>query len=449
MAWLSGWAKRIKITVDADQVDAALSNFPVPIYLSAASGISDDDVSCVFDELTSDANRKKIAVTTDDGTTQCYVEIERWDDASEKAWLHVKLPSVSESADTDLYLYYDSSQEDNTTYVGDTTDAAAQSVWDSDFVGVYHMEQDPSGGASAIKDSTNNGRHLTPYGSMTTSDLVDGQFGKAIDFDGSNDYMEVASNLSAGYTSVTCEALAKATVWTSPNGTTIIRFGAGSTGQGTGIAQNGSTGRYNNGVYGDDASTFTILNEWRYLVQRVGSGNAYFFENDQPSSVNTVSFTSGEGKLALGKNFSGSAFFGFIGAEIRISQIARSNAWLKTTYHGLFDSLLEFGAEEIGTTVLRLSTAILRVAAKATVPFRWIMSGTVKEGGSPVERTVRLYARSTGAMADETTSAAVDGAYSFDDCPPEPCYVVALDDDAGDDFNAMILDRVIPVQDIS
>ena len=188
MGWLGTWAKRLKLTIDYSKIDGALSDFPVMVHLSAGSGIGDVDVSAVFDELGSDANRKKIAVTTSDGETQCYVEIERWDDASEKAWLHVKVPSVSDSADTVLYLYYDSAQADNTTYVGDTTDAVTHNVWDANFAAVYHMAQDPNGdGAGAIKDSTSNENDGTPTGSMTTADLVDGQVGKGIDFDGSDD----------------------------------------------------------------------------------------------------------------------------------------------------------------------------------------------------------------------------------------------------------------------
>ena len=50
MSWLSGWDKRIKLTIDKDQIDSALSNFPVMVYLSAASGIGDVDASCVKDD---------------------------------------------------------------------------------------------------------------------------------------------------------------------------------------------------------------------------------------------------------------------------------------------------------------------------------------------------------------------------------------------------------------
>lgn len=198
MSWLGTWANRIELTIDNTKVDTAnLTDFPVMVKLSTASGIGDVDVSAVFDELTSDANRKKIAVTSSDGTTQLYCEIEKWDDANETAWLHVKVPSVAYDADTVLYLYYDSAQADNTTYVGDTTDAVTHNVWDANFAAVYHMAQDPNGDVTdAIKDSTSNGNDGTPHGTMATADLVDGKVGKAIEFDGSDDGINFGNDSS-------------------------------------------------------------------------------------------------------------------------------------------------------------------------------------------------------------------------------------------------------------
>jgi len=69
--WLGNYDKRIKLTIDHLDVTSDLTNFPVLVYLSTASGRGSpqDDLSCVFNELTSDANRKKIAVTINDGTT--------------------------------------------------------------------------------------------------------------------------------------------------------------------------------------------------------------------------------------------------------------------------------------------------------------------------------------------------------------------------------------------
>ncbi|MGA2669954.1 MAG: DUF2341 domain-containing protein [Dehalococcoidia bacterium] len=140
MSWLSDWGKRVKLTTDHTDITLALSDFPILLHVSASCGRNNDDVSCVFDELQSDANRFKIAVTTSDGTTQCYVEIEKWDDANEQAWLWVKAPSLSSTVDDDFYLYYGSSHADNTTYVGDIGSTAAQTVWDSNFKLVNHMD---------------------------------------------------------------------------------------------------------------------------------------------------------------------------------------------------------------------------------------------------------------------------------------------------------------------
>lgn len=123
--WLSGWNKRIKLTTNSSLVGSNLTHFPIMVSLKSGNG----ETTKIFDELQSDANRKKIAVTTSDGETQCYVEIEKWDDANEQAVLWVKAPTISSSADTDLYLYYDADHADNTDYVGDIGSLPAQIVW--------------------------------------------------------------------------------------------------------------------------------------------------------------------------------------------------------------------------------------------------------------------------------------------------------------------------------
>ena len=113
--WLDDWDKRIKVTADNTVIDSNLSHFPTTIKLGTSVGKTSADVSCVFDELTSDDNRKKIAVTKADGTTQLYVEIDQWDDASEEAVLHCGIDgdTLASGADTDYYLYYDSEHADN------------------------------------------------------------------------------------------------------------------------------------------------------------------------------------------------------------------------------------------------------------------------------------------------------------------------------------------------
>jgi len=374
MGLLSGWGKRLTFTLDKDQIDNALSGFPVLIYLSAASGIGDVDVSCFFDELGSDANRKKVAFTSSDGTTELYAEIERFDFASEKAWYHVKIPSVSATVDEIIYIYYDFAHADNTPYIGDTTDAVTHNVWDSDFEAVYHMGQDPNGDvADAIKDSTSNANDGTPVGTMLTEDLVDSKVGKGIDFDGVNDAINIGTINPGVGTSLTLEAVTylKAlpssladslvgkytdnddrrsyyfTIDVSTNYLKLnlqeylISFDASTVVHGE-TALNGETWYY-------CAATFLTESYLKVYLDGVINGtNTTDVPTDYHDSIEPVLISSDNNGIGHPSND--------IKTEVRISSTARSAAWIKATYHSLWDSLGTFGAEEIVGDVIMVAT---------------------------------------------------------------------------------------------
>ena len=60
------------------------------------------------------------------------------------------------------------------------------------------------------------------------------------------------------------------------------------------------------------------------------------------------------------------------------------------------------------------------------------ITGFVKDmGNNPLARTVRAYARNTGALVGETVSSAVDGSYEIQMIERTELSVVMLDDDAG------------------
>jgi hypothetical protein len=186
--WLSGWANRIKITIDHTKIDVNLTNFPVMVHLSTSSGIGSVDTSTVFDELNTSASRKKLAFTTSDGITQCYVEIAFWNNASEQAALWIKVPSISAIVDTILYLYYDHTRPDNTSYVGDVGSAPGETVW-SDYDGVWHLDTACNGTTGEVKDSTANHNDGTGSGYPT---LQTGELGlPVLYFDGVNDKISV------------------------------------------------------------------------------------------------------------------------------------------------------------------------------------------------------------------------------------------------------------------
>lgn len=138
--WLGTWANRIEISIDyTNKIGGSVTWLPIAIIIEAGlAGVGDKDVSCIFDELQSDANRFKIAVTKSDGWNELYVEVERWDDAGENAVLHVSRDGWTIDADTSVFIYYDSAQDDNTDYVGDL--GSRPEVWNDNFKMVQHME---------------------------------------------------------------------------------------------------------------------------------------------------------------------------------------------------------------------------------------------------------------------------------------------------------------------
>lgn len=380
MSWLGLWKYRRKITISNTNIDSTLSNFPVYINISSSSGTGSDDLTDIFDELTADANRKKIAITTSDGETQCYVEIERWDDAGEKAELWVKVPSVSDSAETELYIYFDSAQADNTTYVGDTTDAVTHNVWDANFMAVWHMAQDPNGDpADGMKDSTSNQKDGTPEGTMVTADLVNGKIGKAIDFDGDDDAIDlgaigVADPLRLNGSDVTIEAiinhvsggdLYQRIIDKSDGGSAANGYALHLNGLKLAIAVDGNYHYTNDDVisYSTDHYVVGVITGSAFTEYVDGASKAGGFQSgsaSQPPDDTT------NAKIATWNHDVAREFKGVID-EIRISNTARSAAWIKATYYSHWDGLVDFSATEEFLTLTEAANTTLAVESDIVI----------------------------------------------------------------------------------
>lgn len=83
---------------------------------------------------------------------------------------------------------------------------------------------------------------------------------------------------------------------------------------------------------------------------------------------------------------------------------------------------------------------------KTYVMVQYTLSGVVlNAAGEGCARLVCAYRRDTGALIGSTTSHATTGVFSISSSYAGECFVVALDDDAGTDYNALIFDRVTPV----
>jgi len=381
------WDKRVKITLDNNDVDSALSNFPLLVYLSNSSGRNDDDVSFIFDELQSDANRKKIAVTTSDGTTQCHVEIEKWDDTSQKAWLWVKVPSISNTKDTELYLYYDRDHADNTVYVGDTGSTAAQNVWDSSFKGVWHLSE-TSGGVGAIKDSTSNNNVGTDNGSPTFN--ATGRIDSAISFDGIDDYINMSNSASLQFTnSLTIEA------WIN-----LQSFGSGTDVDIVLRKGEGNPNDYQLAIHdqkielmieendgaGLDGSTNLAATTWYHLT---GTWNGsirrvYLNGSEDGSGSKTGNIIPDTRDIYVGGRLGTDLSTGVID-EVRASNTTRGAAWIKASYESGRDDLLDFGSEELSYHVSGTVPGSVENVDSDYLIIRSVASGTTASPYNPFD----------------------------------------------------------------
>ncbi|MHB8053670.1 MAG: DUF2341 domain-containing protein [Candidatus Aminicenantales bacterium] len=169
MGWLTGYAHRKKITVQTANLDAALTDFPVLVKITADADIGAECLASGYD----------IRFTAADGETLLKYERETFAVASGEAtgifWVKT---SLATSPATYIYLYYGDAD------AGDGADPT--NVWDAYFHAVYHMHDGAD--ASHVSDSTANALHITKKGAAEPTEVA-GILNKGQSFDGSNDYM--------------------------------------------------------------------------------------------------------------------------------------------------------------------------------------------------------------------------------------------------------------------
>jgi len=383
-------------------------------------------------------NRKKVMFTKNDGVTPLYAEIDKWDYVGKDVRFWVNVPTVLSGINTDIYFYYDPDQYDNNHYIGDTGNLAAKKVWDSNFKAVYHMSQDPSTGGACILDSTSNANHGTPYGNMTSDDLIDGVFGKGIQFDEDGNYILIPDEVWNNTLS-TVEILAKF-YESAGNGYIFCKGASGesvSTNQlridwrSSAIFYHFERGGGTNYNYGNYTLPYNPRDGSYHVLTAIIKPSKFSAAIDgefiQEVSTNGNTDTTAPTALGPTNNTNGvetySHFRGIVNS-VRVSNISRSEAWIKATYYSNTNNLIFWDSEK-------------------SEPIYYI-DGYIKENNIPVSRIVRIYDRTTGLLIDTNTSRSSDGYYYVTTTYSGEHFVVVFDDNSGDVYNALISDRLIP-----
>lgn len=161
-----GSGMRKPLTVAAAQLGADLSDFPLLVAFTD-SDVKDAALASGADLCFADAQGVPLAF-----------ELVRYDSVSGGLEAWVRVPQLSATTDTTLYLYYGD---------GVATDRSnATGVWTGAYLGVYHMED--------ALDSSVNAHHGTLSGVGTEV----GQVGTALSFDGDMSYMELTQDAFDG-----------------------------------------------------------------------------------------------------------------------------------------------------------------------------------------------------------------------------------------------------------
>jgi hypothetical protein len=326
------FSKYRKITIQSSKVAADLTNFPVMIKLTGA------DFQGIEDDVT-DADGDDIIFRSSLYGDQLDHEIEVYDTTNDVLVAWVKVPSVSGSSNTDIYMWYG-----NDCITSSTQNAAG--VWSSGYEAVYHLHDDylNSEGTSA-RDGTNNGAvHTSNY---------EGQIAEGADFEFDDSDDVAISNWSWSGDEITIQAWMK---WESqPDNATLLdkSFGTGtqdyvwnlsklklgSNHRLRGFIKTGSTA--GSGTVQVDGSNSLDPDTWYFVVLKYDGSNIYLrynnqADNSQAQTGNLYTLSSPTIKIGNHANGSDDPFDGFID-EVRISSVARSDNWLDTEYNNQSD----------------------------------------------------------------------------------------------------------------
>ena len=343
-AQVTGYDWEAVLTVDNTKVSGNndFTDFPIVVCLT-------------YPELKTTSNGGGVTnnegydiVFADMNDNQLDHQIESYDPVTGDLIVWVRIPTLYANVDTDFKMFYGNSNI--------TTDLSTENVWTTNYEGVWHMCNDPSN--SDLSDGAGLYDALD-YGSMTSSDLVSGKIGPAIDFDGSNDRYAIKDKKYSGAGSIPTLSVTgwfKTTYnhssWTKNwamldfdrseyfnvfvTGNGQMGFSTRGSGNGSGINDFfvGVAGQYNDGNWHHVAAVYDGTNKYIYM-DGVLAGTKTNAHNGQPLGKGTVQrygfIGDGSEASSFNGNRNGIHYQGQLD-EIGLVETTLSSDWIATVY---------------------------------------------------------------------------------------------------------------------
>jgi len=316
------WEYRKSITVDSAQVADSLSDFPLLISLSADIGLA----------ANAQNDGDDILFTASDGITRRNHEIEEYESGSGKLAAWVKIPSLSDTQNTAIYMYYGNS--------GVSSQQNAAGVWSNGYEAVYHINDD-------FTDSAENHDAVNCGSVDIGGKIADGQEFIPVD--------EIqAGDWSVSGSAITIQAWVNPDDFNQDDPRVISKARDGHTNDDDhvfmlgldGSGEKYVRGRIKTGTQNPHGTTTLVsstnplsADTWHLIALTYDGSNIKLFNNGTQvaNTPKTGSLRENDWGITIGNNpdMNDSGYCSWDGKldEIRVSSASRSSAWLATEYN--------------------------------------------------------------------------------------------------------------------
>jgi hypothetical protein len=314
------------VTIKSGMIGATcgtdLTDFPVLVSITGDNDLKTAPTGHVqsssgYDIIFKDANGVKLDH-----------EIEKYDGSAGTLVAWVRIPTLDYNGDTVIYMYYGNSNVTSST-------ENRNGVWNTNYVGVWHLSESPNDGVAGHVDSTGNSgagtaQNFQDGGGGTTN--ATGKIGGADYFAGDDDYVNCGSNAILNVNYATVELWLNVSSWVDNGG--ILAKGDDTYRQywmwiyGGAVSVEVDEGTLQNNAWAPS------LGAWEHLVLTYDGSNVTTYrngvqENQYPQTTGTINGTAQP--LLFGSIPSYSYFNGSLD-EVRISNVARDLCWIQTEY---------------------------------------------------------------------------------------------------------------------